>query len=181
MYQKDFEQAYKEWEKDLKDWFTGYKLWQEGKHLDYDGEARTIEQIRKDILKDIEETRERERFDDNYKHDEYDVWKYEPRVYYSDYSGDPPSPPNPDDYMPTGTWYQLYETVSEGTPLSPPFKTKEQLVVWLSNNKDFWKHTWTREQAEAMVRDEWAPSMIVSNGKVYTAEESVLLKRKETK
>lgn len=91
------------------------------------------------------------------------------------YAGGPSGPPNPYDYMPTGDWYQLYETVSEGTPLSPPFPEKKLLVDWLSDNKDYWGHTWTPEQAEAMVRDEYAPSMIMQNGKIYTSEESVLL------
>lgn len=72
-------------------------------------------------------------------------------------------------------WFQLYETVSEGTPLSPPFPTKKALVDWLSNNKDYWNHTWTPEQAAAIVEHEWAPSGIMANGKMYTAEESTLL------
>lgn len=50
---------------------------------------------------------------------------------------EPPSPPDPKYYMPSGSWYQLFENVSEGTPLSPPFKTKEGLTDWLSNNVDF--------------------------------------------
>lgn len=86
------------------------------------------------------------------------------------------APPNIDQFMPSGPWYQLYENVSEGTPLSPPFKTKPELVKWLSINKDFWDHKWTPEQAAAMVKSGYAPSGIMANGKIYTAEESVLLK-----
>lgn len=84
-------------------------------------------------------------------------------------------PPDIRNYMPSGEWYQLYENVSEGTPLSPPFETKEELVDWLSNNLDYWDHQWTREQAEAMVEDEYAPSGLMVGGKMYTAEESVLV------
>lgn len=47
-------------------------------------------------------------------------------------------PPRRDDsvYRPhfepdTRTWWQLYETVSEGTPVSPPFPTREALRAWL--------------------------------------------------
>jgi hypothetical protein len=45
---------------------------------------------------------------------------------------------DPADYMPElreGTPYgwQLYETVTEGTPLSPVFATKEDLAAWMSS------------------------------------------------
>ena len=43
------------------------------------------------------------------------------------------SPPNPDFYRPawpeaSATAFQVYETVSEGTPVSPVFPTREELV-----------------------------------------------------
>lgn len=84
-------------------------------------------------------------------------------------------PPNIDEFMPDGEWYQLYENVSEGTPLSPPFETKEELVDWMSTHKDFWDHTWTREQAQAMVDSGYAMSGVIANGRFYTSEESTLL------
>ena len=34
---------------------------------------------------------------------------------------------------PEGTGYQLWETVSEGSPVSPVFETKEKLCKWLSS------------------------------------------------
>ena len=37
------------------------------------------------------------------------------------------------------TWWQLYENVSEGTPLSPPFPTKECLRAWLLTYGDDWE------------------------------------------
>lgn len=56
------------------------------------------------------------------------------------------------------TWYQLYETVSEGTPVSPPFATLEELARYLADQGDFWHqekpHSFgkpTYEQALAMV------------------------------
>lgn len=79
------------------------------------------------------------------------------------------SPPSPDYYRPKWleepTWVQVYETVSEGTPVTPPFATKEELVEYLVEYGDFWdQHDnaggWTRANAEAFVRDEYAPSMI---------------------
>ena len=30
--------------------------------------------------------------------------------------------------------YQIYETVSEGTPVSPVFETKQQIIEWLIDN-----------------------------------------------
>ncbi len=98
---------------------------------------------------------------------------------YEDWAGKPPSSPSPYGYMPKGEWYQLFETVSEGTPLSPPFKTKEELVEWLVNNKDFWDRQWTRPQAEGMVKSGWAPSGIMANGKFYRSEQAVELQNKD--
>ena len=84
-------------------------------------------------------------------------------------------PPNINEYMPGGTWYQLFQTVGEGSPLSPPFETKKELSSWLGVNKDYWGHEWTTEQAEAMVEKEFAMSGVFTNGKFYSSEESVLL------
>lgn len=85
------------------------------------------------------------------------------------------SPPDANDYMPSGDWYQLFETVSEGTPLSPPFEKPEELVEWLANNNDYCGHTWSREQAEAMVRVGFAPSGIFANGRFYNSQQSLEL------
>ena len=73
------------------------------------------------------------------------------------------------------TWWQVYETVSEGTPVSPPFATPDELIDYLVAHGDFWDQQrrergdtimnndpWSREQAEAFVRGPgWAPSMVV--------------------
>lgn len=55
--------------------------------------------------------------------------------------------------MPTGEWYQLFETISEGTPLSPAFEKPQELVKWLTENKDYRGETWDSEQAKAMVSE----------------------------
>jgi hypothetical protein len=86
------------------------------------------------------------------------------------------------------TWYQLYETVSEGTPLSPPFATKEELVNYLVEFGDFWQQCqwrdrftetwchdakepgWNRESAEKFVECEWAPSAWINETGLHTAE-----------
>ena len=47
--------------------------------------------------------------------------------------------PKAEDYMPefpegTATHYMMYETCSEGTPISPAFATPEELAHWLADN-----------------------------------------------
>lgn len=91
------------------------------------------------------------------EHDGDDYWEY---------NGNPPQRDMYRPHWPEGaaTWFQVYETVSEGSPITPPFATKGELVDWLCTNKDFWnKGPLTRAQAEAFVGDGWAPSFMVIN------------------
>ena len=89
------------------------------------------------------------------------------------------SPPDPKYYRPNWkkenmTWFQIYETVSEGTPISPPFETKEELIEWMSNNLDYWGKQWTREQAEHFVNGSgFALSGICVNGQCKNGYEVV--------
>ena len=79
-------------------------------------------------------------------------------------------PPDREYYRPKWTdeertAYQMYETVSEGTPVTPVFDTPEGLVDYLVAHGDFWGQQggeggWPREAAESFVRSGWAPSMI---------------------
>ena len=67
------------------------------------------------------------------------------------------------------TWFQVWETVSEGTPVTPPFATPEELVEYLVKHGDEWDQSrgtggWKRSSAEAFVKQGWAPSMMVSVG-----------------
>jgi hypothetical protein len=90
---------------------------------------------------------------------------------YFEYEG---APPDPEYYRPVfenANWYQMYQTVSEGTPVTPPFATKEELVDYLVLNGDFWDQErgdggWLRENAESFVERGWAMSgvIIVQNG-----------------
>lgn len=66
------------------------------------------------------------------------------------------------------TWFQVWETVSEGTPVSPPFATRGELVDYLVKHGDFWDQRrghggYSREQAEAFVNAGWVPSMVVQH------------------
>ena len=96
------------------------------------------------------------------------------------------SPPDREYYRPwkdeEATWYQLWETVSEGTPVSPPFATKDELIEYLVANGDYWDQQrredikagrycgmncdpWPREVAERFVHGSgWAPSLVMTNG-----------------
>jgi hypothetical protein len=100
--------------------------------------------------------------------------------------------PDPNYYRPwkdeDATWFQLWETVSEGTPVSPPFETKEELAYYLAENGDEWDQKrchkpdweslwggvpgvsgWGIERARRFVFGSgWAPSMIISDGRVIT-------------
>ena len=57
------------------------------------------------------------------------------------------------------THWVMYENVSEGTPLTPAFATREELVHFLSTQTDFWgQGPMSREAAEALVQKGHAPS-----------------------
>ena len=87
---------------------------------------------------------------------------------FCDWHGEPPDPAY---YRPPwkeeeATWFQVYETVSEGTPVTPAFATAEELVDYLVKNGDFLDQKrgnggWDRKNAEAFVGTGWAPSLMV--------------------
>ena len=109
--------------------------------------------------------------------------------FYAEYDGDAPEYKyyRPDWKPEDMTWYQVYETVSEGTPVTPPFETKEELIEYLVENGDFWDQQsrregdtimncdpWPRQQAEAFVNGPgWAPSMVIENGKIMSGVEAI--------
>lgn len=81
---------------------------------------------------------------------------------YDDWDGEAPDP----EYYRHRRWateeataYQLYETVSEGTPLSPVCKTREEMVEWLvtDGGRD---GSMSRKGAEKFVQDAWTPTMV---------------------
>ncbi len=103
---------------------------------------------------------------------------------YWDWAG---TPPDPTYYLPrpfkNPTWLQMYETVSEGTPVTPKFGTPEELVNYLVENGDFWDQKrgdggWQRESAETFVKRGWAPSGIMvinkNNSEYKTPRDGVL-------
>lgn len=67
------------------------------------------------------------------------------------------------------TAYQVYETVTEGTPISPVFQTREELIDWLVNcgtrmGISGSAHKMSREQAERFADAGWAPTARLQPG-----------------
>jgi hypothetical protein len=80
-------------------------------------------------------------------------------------SGDPI--PSKSDYMPDWpeskkTHLQMYETTSEGTPISPVMETPEELARWLTDNKAsaFGNMTATYEQWLSTIKRGFAVSAV---------------------
>ncbi len=76
------------------------------------------------------------------------------------------------------TWFQVWETVSEGTPVSPPFETEAELISYLAENGDDWDQkrgdpAWGQERAERFVAAKWAPSLVMVGGKIMSGTEFV--------
>lgn len=100
----------------------------------------------------------------------------------ADWLKDDGCPPDPDYYRPwkddEATWFQLWETVSEGTPVSPPFATKQELADHLAAHGDGgWGASapggWGKETAERFVFGSgWAPTLVLSGGTLKPGYES---------
>lgn len=71
---------------------------------------------------------------------------------------------------PTGDGWQLWETVSEGSPVTPVFATRKGLVDHLCSAA--YKRRLTRDEAEGLVEAGWVPSMIGNHNGVITGEQS---------
>jgi hypothetical protein len=83
---------------------------------------------------------------------------------YAEWAGDRP---NPGHYMPkfapeTATHLMMYETTSEGTPISPAFATPEELARWLADNNAsaFGSDGATYEQWLRVCRGGFAPTAV---------------------
>lgn len=62
---------------------------------------------------------------------------------------------------PAGDGWQLWETVSEGSPISPAFATADELADWMSNPErgDRWV---PKPTAAKFIEDGWAPTGVVT-------------------
>ena len=89
--------------------------------------------------------------------------------WYHEYEGNPPSWDSYRERRWTpeeATHYQVYETVTEGTPLTPVFGSKEELIEYLVKHGTFWDQKdgrggWGRKAAEQFVGSGYAPSLVV--------------------
>jgi len=70
--------------------------------------------------------------------------------------------PEPEWYRPAfdqePTHYQVYEDVSEGTPVSPVFATEDELLAWLIGEGH------SEHAAREFIKDKWVPSMLFTGG-----------------
>lgn len=106
---------------------------------------------------------------------------------YEDWAGE--APDDPAYYRPwadhEATWFQLWETVSEGSPVTPPFATQEELVQYLAKHGDEWDERggnrgWGLARARAFVEAGWAPSMMIVDGKIYESKDIPLATKNKT-
>lgn len=78
--------------------------------------------------------------------------------YFWDYEG---NPPDEEYYRPAfdapAECYQIYETVSEGTPTSPVFETLDEIVAWLVGQGT------SKGAAQAFAKQGYVPSMVMFN------------------
>jgi hypothetical protein len=86
--------------------------------------------------------------------------------------------PDPANHMPefpegTATGWCMYETTSEGTPISPVFATPEELARWLADTgaSSFGSSTATYEQWLATINAGWAPSAVATSAGVTSGVE----------
>jgi hypothetical protein len=74
---------------------------------------------------------------------------------------------------PAGEGWQVWETVSEGSPISPVFADREALIRWLMSPAYTWgtSRPLTREQAENFAESAWAPTAIIVNNEVIPGDQ----------
>jgi hypothetical protein len=100
--------------------------------------------------------------------------------YFWEWDGNPPDEryyrPYKDE---EATWYQVYENVSEGTPITPPFETKEELIDYLVEVGDDWSRNrgqggYDRQLAEKFVNElRYVPTMISIGGTIYSGLDTI--------
>ncbi len=69
---------------------------------------------------------------------------------------------------PEGPWYQIWETVSEGSPVSPAFENPEDLARWMvaeGNDDSVTNGTSYESWLEFITEKQWAPSAMGIPGK----------------
>jgi len=96
----------------------------------------------------------------------YDAWQIEPQGDYPFEEWDGPAP-NPEYYHPEWTeeeasCYQVYETVTEGTPTSPVFTSLDEMQAWLITQVT---QGFSARATAEFIKTGWAPSMVFVPGR----------------
>lgn len=99
------------------------------------------------------------------------------KLSYEEYSG---GRPVKEDYMPEwpaeeATHFQMYETCTEGTPISPVMDSPEALARWLTDNEAsaFGSLTASYEAWLRVCQGGFAPSAIVADGRLTSGVEGI--------
>ena len=108
------------------------------------------------------------------KHPNQKEYPDETKCEYWEWDDGPPSPEyHRPEFKEKPTWFQVYETVSEGTPVTPTFETKAELIKYLVETGSECSGKWSQKAAENFGEKEWAPSCIISGGKIYRPHEII--------
>lgn len=97
--------------------------------------------------------------------------------FYAEWAGDPPEVifyKTTKDKEEDLTYLQMYETTSEGTPISPVFERAEDLARWLANTgaSAFAGRSATYDQWLAMINRGWAISAVGTTGGLVSGVEA---------
>ena len=131
---------------EIREWDEGNKKWSQGLSSDFEGGWEPI-------------------------------GKEDKKLSFIEYSG---PRPKKGDYMPNwttriNTQYIMYETTTEGTPISPAFSTPEKLAKWLEANKAsaFANRTASYEEWLSMIKSmKSVPSAVTSSDGVKSGVEA---------
>lgn len=76
---------------------------------------------------------------------------------------------------PSGDGYQMWETTSEGSPISPVFAQPRQLAEWLAENRGgtIDDETTAEQWLEFIQGPRWAPTLIIDSSGVHTGVASL--------
>lgn len=141
--------------------------------------SREVRRVPKDWIHPLRENGNPIPLFDNYNSEDSDDWDEECKLWdseehpdfikgcsFSEWAGERP---DPSDYMPIWsaeekTHLMMYETTSEGIPISPAFETPEELAKWLVDNEAsaFGTTKGTYEGWLRVANGGFAPSMIMT-------------------
>lgn len=137
------------WSQAVANWDEGKQRWDDGERLDYSKPGRAW--------------KSRDGDDRYYSYEDWDGGRPVQVEYMPEWTED------------QATHLMMYETVSEGTPISPAFETPEELARWLADNNasasGFGGASY--ENWLAMIREGWAPSLVIDGGKIQSGVDFV--------